>query len=513
VAARVLRSLTLNPRGYGHSLRQKGEVVMVEYISPNTNKPLHLGHIRNGVLGRSVANLACSQGAEVYKTDIVNDRGIHIAKSVIGYQHSGKGQTPKAAGIKGDTFVGKFYVTFDQMLQQEWKQWLDQQGIVTTDLDEQSKKTLEERFQVESSLMREAREWLRRWEANDPDVRDLWRTMNSWVYAGFDQTYALLGFDFDKHYYESEIFENGREVILDALEQGKFERATNGAIIAPLSKHFNLPDKVLLRADGTGLYITQDIYLAMLKFREFGLTRSLYCIGSEQDFYMRQLFATLRLLGLPWADRLHHLSYGMVYLPEGKMKSREGRVVDADDLIQRMKEMASEALLARWPALDLAELDKRSLAIGLAAVIFHFLEVGRDTEIHFDPKSSLSFEGKTGPYLQYTHARLCSILRKGAWNGDIPVDPTLEEDLEWQIVLGLLLFPVVVADAAEDYNPSRLCTYLIDLAQGVNAFYHDLPVLAAEGSLRSSRLAMVGAARAVIGEGLRLLGIEPIEDM
>ncbi|HEX9733573.1 MAG TPA: arginine--tRNA ligase [Thermoanaerobaculia bacterium] len=491
---------------YGDSDREAGEVVMMEYVSPNTNKPLHLGHLRNGVLGRAVANLLASQGARVLKTSIVNDRGIHIAKSMLAYERWGEGATPESAGVKGDRFVGRLYVRFEQELQKEKETWRAEQ-----ELDKEAK-DLDERFNESSRLLAAARDLLKRWEAGDAEARALWERMNGWVYAGFKETYDRLGLDFDKHYYESEIYEGGKEIIFAAVEKGIFKRAPNGAVIAPLSEHGKLQDKAVLRGDGTGLYVTQDIHLAAIKFKEFGLTRSLYCIGSEQDYYMQQLFAILKLLGFPWADGLYHLSYGMVYLPEGKMKSREGRVVDADDLMDGMRQLAREAIRERFPDLEGEELDRRAMAIGLAAMTFHFLAVGKDTEIHFDPASSLAFEGKTGPYLQYAYARVSSILRKaGDWQP--PETLVLGEDVEWRILVQVMLFPVVVADAAESYDPMRLSSYLIELAQLVNTFYHDHPVLQSGEPVRSSRLALLAAFRVVVGNGLRLLAIEALEEM
>ncbi len=498
---------------YGHSRRQQDEVVMMEYISPNTNKPLHLGHIRNGLLGRSVANLIAAQGAAVYRTDIINDRGIHIAKSMIAYQRWGDGATPESTGAKGDHFVGEYYVRFDQELRRERAAWLESQDVDTASLNPKQEKDLEARFNAESELMAATRELLKAWEAGATEARELWQRMNGWVYEGFDATYRELGIDFDQHYHESEIYQRGREIIHDAVEKGIFEQRDDGAIIAPLAKSFDkLNDKVVLRADGTGVYITQDINLASIKFDQYRLTRSLYCIATEQDYYMKQLFATLKLLGFPWADGLVHLSYGMVRLPEGKMKSREGTVVDADDLIVEMRDLAREALRERHADLDEADLENRARAIGLSAMTFHFLIVGKDTEMLFDPRKSLAFEGKTGPYLQYSYARASSILRKaGGWQ--TPESPATGTDVEWRIWFGIMLFPSVVADAAECYDPSRLANHLVELAQGFSSFYRDHKVLSAEEPVRAGRLALVRSYRAVIGNGLRLLGIEPLEEM
>ena len=502
VATGALRTVFARDRAYGRSDRQANEVVMMEYISPNTNKPLHLGHIRNGVLARAVANLLTAQGAKVLKADIINDRGIHIAKSMIAYRRWGDGATPESAGVKGDHFVGDLYVRFDKALREERSAWYASAGIDPDKLDDKSKKDTEARFIESSELMSAAHDLLQRWEASDEEARSLWRTMNSWVYDGFAATYGRLGIDFDHHFYESEIFEGGKEIIEGALTEGLFVRAENGAVIAPLSEHTKLQDKVVLRADGTGLYITQDINLATIKFQKFGLTRSIYCIASEQDFYMRQLFATLKLLGFPWADGLFHLSYGMVYLPEGKMKSREGTVVDADELMDEMVASAREALRERHAELDEGELEHRAPAIGLAGMTFPFLIVGRDTSITFDPKESISFEGKTGPYLQYAYARCASILRKADGTGWREAETyQLAADLGWQLARDVLLFPCVVTESAEDYDPSKLANYLVDLAQTFSSFYHDHPVLKAEEPLRSSRLALVAAVKTVLSTG------------
>ncbi len=514
VAGRVLAELERDDVPYGHSDRLSDEVVMMEYISPNTNKPLHLGHIRNGLLGRSVAKLLEAQGAKVVKTSIVNDRGIHIAKSMVAYQRWGDGATPESTGVKGDHFVGDYYVRFDRELKRERDAWIKRQDVDPRALDAKGEKQLEARFNAESELMSAARELLIKWEAGDEAARELWRRMNGWVYQGFEATYAELGLEFDKHYYESEIYQKGREIIMGAVDEGIFVKRDDGAIVAPLGKHFDkLDDKVVLRSDGTGVYITQDINLATIKFDEYHLTRSLYCIATEQNYYMQQLFAALKLLGFPWADGMVHLSYGMVRLPEGKMKSREGTVVDADELVAEMRELAKEELRQRYSDLDDAEVESRAHAIGLSAMTFHFLIVGKDTEMLFDPRQSLAFEGKTGPYLQYSHARAASIRRKAAGDFEPPAELNPAEDLEWRIWFGILLFPSVVADAAESYDPSRLANHLIELAQTFSSFYRDHPVLKAEEPVRSSRLALVGAYQRTVHNGLRLLGIEPLEEM
>ncbi|MEM8932972.1 MAG: arginine--tRNA ligase, partial [Acidobacteriota bacterium] len=438
-------------------------------------------------------------------------------KSMVAYRRFADGATPESAGIKSDHFVGHWYVEFNKALDAERNAWLDEQEITIDGLDEQAKKKVEERFLAASELMIESRDVLVRWEAEDEAIRALWRTMNQWVYDGFDQTYDRLGIHFDKHYYESDIYQGGRRRILDAVDRGVFEKAPNGAILAPLSKHEErlgrkLQDKVVLRADGTGLYITQDLNLAGMKFEEFGLSRSLHCIGSEQQYYMQQLAATLKLLGFEWADEVIHLSYGMVYLPEGKMKSREGQVVDADDLMAEVTRLAAEAVRERSSDLDEAEVARRGEAIGLGAIVFDMLIVGRETEIHFDPRASVAFEGKTGPYLQYAYARISSILRDaGEWQA--PEALHVEAAAEWPLVAGLLAYPAAVAEASDTLDPARLTNFLIEQAQAFNRFYRDCRVLKAEEPVRSSRLALLAAFRTMLGHGLSLLAIESLDVM
>lgn len=513
---KVLQAVNDADGAYGGSTRQQGEVVMMEYVSPNTNKPLHLGHVRNAVLGRCVARLVESQGAKVHLSDIINDRGIHIAKSMMAYQRFGNGETPASTGEKGDHFVGRYYVKFDEELRAERKAWLAEQGIDQDGLKDQEAKKVEENFLAASPLMSDTREMLRAWEAGDEDVRALWKKMNSWVYEGFNATFDRLGIDFDKHYYESDIYQGGREIILDALERGVFDKAENGAVLAPLSKHGKLNDKVVLRADGTGLYITQDINLASIKFAEYGLTKSLYCVGSEQNYYFQQLKATLKLLGFDWADGVEHLSYGMVYLPDGKMKSREGTVVDADELMVQVTAFAANEVRERDKDGELAddEVERRAEAIGLAALVYEMLTVGRETDIQFDPKKSVAFKGETGPYLQYAYARSSSMLRKAGDDWTAPDELVVEDDETWLLVRALLYYPTVVADAAEGLDPSRLTSFLIEASQAFNnEFYNNCRVVDAEEPTRSTRLAILQAFRAMLGHGLRLLAIDPLDKM
>ena len=523
----ALQSVLASGDKYGYSKDGAGEVVMMEYVSPNTNKPLHLGHIRNGLIGWSVAEIIKTQGSKVFKTDIINDRGIHIMKSLLAYERWGKGETPKSTGIKGDHFVGKYYVQFEIEYQKEFTEWLGKKNINLSSLDEKEKDETKNQFLEQSELILATHELLKKWEAGDKATIALWKKMNQWVYDGFKETYQKLGLDFDRHYYESQIYQGGKEIILDALKKGLLEKTKDGAVVAPLgkppelfpvnlqnpNKTTPLTEKVVLRADGTGLYVTQDINLATIKFKDFKLTQSLYCVGSEQDYYMQQLFAILKLLKFPRANGLHHLTYGMVYLPEGKMKSREGRVVDADELIEKMISLAKETLRERYPDLSEKEINHRAEVIGLGALKFHFLVVSRNTPICFDPKASLSFEGKTGPYLQYSYARASSIIRK-AKKISPPKTASVSNNFEWQIILRLINFPKVLSNSSKEYDAAGLANYLIDLSQEFNTFYHNTPVLETkEDEVRQTRLAIVNAFRKVVGEGLAILGIETLEEM
>jgi len=527
VALMALNSVFEEGDEYGNSDQDRGEVTMVEYVSPNTNKPLHLGHIRNGLIGWSVAEIIKTQGSKVFKTDIINDRGIHIMKSLLAYERWGKGETPKSTGTKSDHFVGKYYVQFEIEYQKKFTEWLGKKKINLSALGEKEKDEIKNQFLGQSELILAVHDLLKKWEAGDKATIALWKKMNQWVFDGFEETYQELGLDFDRHYYESQIYQGGKEIIFDALKRGLLEKTKDGAIVAPLEKHPELfpvnpqnpnkttplTEKVVLRADGTGLYVTQDINLASIKFKDFKLTQSLYCVGSEQDYYMQQLFAILKLLGFKLASGLYHITYGMVYLPEGKMKSREGRVVDADELVAKMINLSKETLRERYPSLSEKEINHRAKVIGLGALKFHFLIVGRSTPIYFNPKASLSFEGKTGPYLQYSYARASSIIRK-AKKISPPKTASISNNSEWQIILRLLNFPKVLSDSAKEYDSAGLANYLIDLSQEFNTFYHNTPVLETkEDEIRQTRLAIVNAFRKVIGKGLHILGIETLEEM
>lgn len=513
IATKLLNAVLAEQETYGSTDTAKPETIVVEYISGNTNKPLHLGHLRNGLLGWSVAELLRAQGHDVIKTDIVNDRGIHIVKSMLAYQKWGNGETPGSAKMKPDHFVAKWYVRFDQEYQQEMQAWLKQEKIDLASMDDRVRADTQKQFRKISKLMAEAQTMLVAWEANNATVRALWKTMNDWVFAGWETTYNALGFDFDKHYYESEIYEKGKAIVDWALKDGLFVKAENGAVIVPLSKTTDLPDIPVLRADGTSIYLTQDLYLANKRFDDFHYDRSLYVIGSEQVLYMQQLFATLHLLKFPAADKLAHLSYGYVSLPEGRMKSREGTVVDADDILEEMNQLAIGAVQERYPDLAEAERSGRAKTIALAALKFHFLSVGRTTTMVFNPKESLAFEGRTGPYVQYAYARAGSILRKLESEEDVPETAVISDDREWALVMQLMQFPHIVAEAADAYDPAKLANYLVDLAQAFSSFYHELPVLKEKKEVRQTRLAVVRAVQVALKNGLALLGIGTLETM
>ncbi|MBN1578659.1 MAG: arginine--tRNA ligase [Chitinispirillaceae bacterium] len=463
--------------GYGRN--KTTATVVVEFASPNTNKPLHLGHLRNMSIGESIARILQFRGNNVVRTSINNDRGVHICKSMLAYRKEGGGATPQSTGKKSDHFVGDYYVLFSRNAAAD-PSWNDQ-----------------------------ARQMLRQWEAGDEQVRELWKTMNGWALDGFRRTYALFGIHFDKEYFESDIYTFGKEIIREGLERGVFFRRDDGATVVDLEAE-KLGTKVLLRPDGTSVYIVQDLYLAVLKHDEFACDRSLYVVGNEQEFHFSVLKTILKKLGSPVAEKIHHLSYGMVELPEGKMKSREGTVVDADDLINETKNLAAEEVGSRY-RLDDAETGQRSLAIALAAIKYQLLRVDIGKTMLFDPKKAISFEGDTGPYLLYSYARASSILRKApavpsaiAAGGDF-------NGSEIALIKQLDRFPEAAAFAGDKLSPSIIANYGFGLAQAFNEFYHASPVI---GSDREQfRLRLVAAFRAVLKNCLWLLGIEAIEEM
>lgn len=478
----VLKQILKEKNRYGDSKVLAKERIMIEYVSPNANKPLHLGHLRNGFIGEAVANLLKACGAKVIRASLINDRGAHICKSMVAYKHWGKGKTPATERIKGDHFVGDFYVLYA--------------------------KRVEENKALES----EVRKMLEKWEAGDKKTLALWKKMTSWVLRGFEQTYRRVGIKFDKVYFESRIYKEGKKIILDAMKDGKFVRDSTGAVIAKFNG--DLPDKVLLRADGTALYVTQDIFLAKLKFDEYKLTKSIYCIGSEQDLYLRQLFKILEILGYPWAKNCYHLSHGMIYLPEGKMKSRIGTVVEADEFLNKLEDYAMEEILVRHDFISLRKAQKRAAEIALAALKYYILQVDPKTDMHFDPKKSLSFVGRTGPYLQYTYARICSILKKAKIKKvEVSHLDKLKEKWEYDLSVHLAKFNEAVEKSAVSYNPAILADYLYNLAKIFSDFYRDVHVLKAGEEIKKARLALLSTVKIVLEKGLRLLGIEAIEEM
>lgn len=478
------------------------ELVMVEYSSPNTNKPLHLGHVRNNLLGYSLSEILKANGYKVIKTNIVNDRGIHICKSMLAWQKWGEGVTPESSGQKGDHLIGDFYVLFDKHFKEEVKQ-LQAQGMT------------EDEAKEASPLMKEAREMLVKWEQNDPEVRKLWETMNSWVYAGFDETYRKMGVDFDKIYYESQTYLEGKELVLKGLEEGKMYRKEDGSVWADLTPE-GLDHKLLLRSDGTSVYMTQDIGTAKLRFRDFPIDRMVYVVGNEQNYHFQVLAILLDRLGFKWGKDLKHFSYGMVELPEGKMKSREGTVVDADDLIATMVADATETAAERLAEMPEDEAREVARKVGLGALKYFLLKVDPRKNMLFNPKESIDFNGDTGPFIQYTYARIRSVLRKAAESGfdantEVLAEPNKKEAA---LIQKIDDFRNVVAEAGKKYSPAVIAKYCFELAKEYNQFYHDFSILKEENEpVRNLRLELSAVTARTLKAGLALLGIEVPERM
>lgn len=484
-------------------------LVMIEYSSPNTNKPLHLGHVRNNLLGNALANIVAANGNKVVKTNIVNDRGIHICKSMLAWKKYGNGETPETSGKKGDHLVGDYYVSFDKHYKAEIKELMAEytaQGMN----DEEAKAKAE----AASPLMQEAREMLVKWEAGDPEVRGLWEMMNNWVYAGFDETYKKMGVSFDKIYYESNTYLEGKEKVMEGLEKGFFFKKEDGSVWADLTAE-GLDHKLLLRGDGTSVYMTQDIGTAKLRFADYPIDKMIYVVGNEQNYHFQVLSILLDKLGFEWGKGLVHFSYGMVELPEGKMKSREGTVVDADDLMEEMISTAKETSqeLGKLDGLTQEEADDIARIVGLGALKYFILKVDARKNMTFNPKESIDFNGNTGPFIQYTYARIQSVLRKAAESGivipeQIPAGIELSEKEEGLIQM-VADFAAVVKQAGEDYSPSIIANYTYDLVKEYNQFYHDFSILREENeAVKVFRIALSANVAKVVRLGMGLLGIE-----
>ena len=482
-------------------------LVMIEYSSPNTNKPLHLGHIRNNLLGFSLSRILKANGNKVVKTNIVNDRGIHICKSMLAWQKWGNGDTPESVGKKGDHLIGDYYVAFDRHYKAE-----------VAELMEKNPNMTKEEAEAASPLMQQARDMLRRWEAGDEEIRSLWRTMNSWVYAGFDETYKRLGVDFDKIYYESETYLEGKEKVLEGLEKGIMYRKEDGSVWADLTDA-GLDHKLLLRSDGTSVYMTQDIGTAKLRYQDYPIDKMIYVVGNEQNYHFQVLSLLLDRLGFKWGKDLVHFSYGMVELPEGKMKSREGTVVDADDLMDEMVDNAKKTSeeLGKLDGMPQEEADKIAEIIGLGALKYFILKVDPRKNMTFNPKESIDFNGNTGPFIQYTYARIQSVLRKAAEAGiERTFDPekvTLG-DKEIALIQRLADFADIVAEAGRNYSPALIANYAYDLVKEYNQFYHDYQIMReSDQNVRAFRLNLSEAVGNAVRRAFWMLGIDVPERM
>ena len=483
------------------------QLVMIEYSSPNTNKPLHLGHVRNNLLGWSLAQIMQANGNRVVKTNIVNDRGIHICKSMLAWLKWGNGETPESSGKKGDHLIGDYYVLFDKHYREEIKQ------LVAQGMDE-------EKAKQEAPLIKEAHEMLVKWEQNDPEVRALWEKMNSWVYAGFDETYKALGVGFDKIYYESQTYLRGKAKVEEGLEKGLFERHEDNSVWADLTNE-GLDQKLLLRSDGTSVYMTQDIGTAEMRFQDYPIDKMIYVVGNEQNYHFQVLSILLDRLGFKWGKELVHFSYGMVELPNGKMKSREGTVVDADDLIAVMIEDARRTADEAGKNADLTEEEKQEIAriVGMGALKYFILKVDARKNMLFNPEESIDFNGNTGPFIQYTHARIKSIMRKAEAQGlnisdsALGNNATLNEK-EIELVQKMNSFAAAVEQAGKDYSPSGIANYCYELTKEFNQWYHDYSVLNAEDEqTKFTRLVLAKNVAKIIRNGMALLGIEVPERM
>ena len=477
-------------------------LVMIEYSSPNTNKPLHLGHVRNNLLGWSLAQIMEANGNKVVKTNIVNDRGIHICKSMLAWQKWGNGETPESSGKKGDHLIGDYYVAFDKHYREEIKE------LVTQGMDE-------EKAKQEAPLIKEAHEMLVKWEQNDPEVRALWEKMNNWVYAGFDETYKKMGVSFDKIYYESQTYLKGKAKVEEGLAKGLFERHEDNSVWADLTNE-GLDQKLLLRSDGTSVYMTQDIGTAEMRFKDYPIDKMIYVVGNEQNYHFQVLSILLDRLGFKWGKELTHFSYGMVELPNGKMKSREGTVVDADDLMELMVEDAYKTSMELGKFDDMTEEERREIAriVGMGALKYFILKVDARKNMLFNPEESIDFNGNTGPFIQYTYARIRSILRKYLGNPVLQENPVLLSDKEVELIQKMNEFGAAVEQAGKDYSPSGIANYCYELTKVFNQFYHDYSILnEPDEQKKAVRLVIANNVAKIIKSSMSLLGIEVPERM
>jgi arginyl-tRNA synthetase len=480
-----------------------GSRIMIEFSSPNTNKPLHLGHLRNDVLGESLSRILAACGAEVRKVCIINDRGIHICKSMLAYKEYGQDRTPESEGVKSDHFVGNWYVCFNKRLKEETEGLMKTRGLK------------KEEAEAQAPLMLRAQEMLRNWEAGDGGTAALWKKMNDWTIKGMKETYERTGVSFDQYYFESQTYLLGKDEILKGLEKGVFYREEDGSVQADLTAE-NLDKKVLLRRDGTSIYITQDIGLAISRSRDWPFDRLVYVVGSEQQYHFKVLFSILKKLGFEWAQNLYHLSYGMVNLPEGRMKSREGTVVDADDLIDSLRDMALKEIQDKDREAAVGDPGVTAEKIALGALHYYLLSVSPSKDMLFNPRESLAFNGNTGPYLQYTGARISSILREAAAGPAVrgTVKPELlSSDAEWELIKTISAYGAAAADAAERMDPSLLAAYLYELSKAFSRFYHDCPILKAGPDLAATRLALCRSALDVLRKAMELICVPFLEVM
>ncbi len=501
-----LNSVVSNPNW--PQFEKSEELYIVEYSSPNTNKPLHLGHLRNNFLGWSVSEILKFAGHEVKKVQIINDRGIHICKSMLAWQKFGNGETPESSGLKGDKLVGKYYVEFDKVYKTEIKQLIES-GVE------------KDQAEKEAPILKEAQEMLKKWEEGDKEVTDLWKTMNSWVYTGFDETYDLIGVDFDKLYYESDTYLKGRDVVMAGLEKGIFTKREDGSVWVDLSAE-GLDEKLLLRSDGTSVYMTQDIGTAIQRYEDFPeLNGIVYTVGNEQEYHFKVLFSILEKLGYDWASKCYHLSYGMVDLPSGKMKSREGTVVDADDLVKEMQDTAEEHTkeLGKIEDFEGDAAQKLYYQLGLGALKFFLLKVDPKKRMLFDPEESIQFQGHTGPFIQYTHARIRAIIRRAELDGiryeDFDLNAGFDiNQSEREVLFSISLFEDRIKEAAKSFDPALIANYVFDLSKDYNRFYADSPIFNEENTeLIKFRVALSFATAQTIKKAMGLLGIQVPEKM